>query len=407
MFFQLGWRNIWRNRRRTLVILTAVVIGVWSMIFLGALMRGVADQFVLNGIKTLTGHIQVHHPGYRDDPVVENSMTEPLGVEAALAELLPHGSRWTPRVRVNAVVSNARHSTGVTLVGIDPPREAAVSFIGGAVTEGRYLNSDDPYGIVVGQALVDKFETTLDRKLVLMSQDTEGEIASRAFRIIGIYRAEMEATEKQFIFITMSAAQDVLKLQDGISEIAILLPVHEAADQVAGALRTELPAAEYEVNTWQEILPMVTAILKIYDFFIYIWFLVVFIAMAFGIVNTTLMAVFERIREFGLLKALGMKPRWIIQEVIIESICLLILGMIIGNAAGFLSVLALSANGINLSSFAAGTEYWGMSRVIYPAILGQDVIVANLVVFILGLLVSLYPAVKAARFTPVEALVHT
>jgi ABC-type lipoprotein release transport system permease subunit len=407
MFFQLGWRNIWRNRRRTLVILTAVVIGVWSMIFLGALMRGVADQFVLNGIKTLTGHIQVHHPGYRDDPVVENSMTEPLGVEAALAELLPHGSRWTPRVRVNAVVSNARHSTGVTLVGIDPPREAAISFIGGAVTEGRYLNSDDPYGIVVGQALVDKFETTLDRKLVLMSQDTEGEIASRAFRIIGIYRAEMEATEKQFIFITMSAAQDVLKLQDGISEIAILLPVHEAADQVAGALRTELPAAEYEVNTWQEILPMVTAILKIYDFFIYIWFLVVFIAMAFGIVNTTLMAVFERIREFGLLKALGMKPRWIIQEVIIESICLLILGMIIGNAAGFLSVLALSANGINLSSFAAGTEYWGMSRVIYPAILGQDVIVANLVVFILGLLVSLYPAVKAARFTPVEALVHT
>jgi putative ABC transport system permease protein len=134
---------------------------------------------------------------------------------------------------------------------------------------------------------------------------------------------------------------------------------------------------------------------------------VVFIAMAFGIVNTTLMAVFERIREFGLLKALGMKPRWIIQEVIIESIYLLILGMIIGNAVGFLSVLALSANGIDLSALAAGTEYWGMSRVIYPAILGQDVIVANLVVFILGLLVSLYPAVKAARFTPVEALAHT
>jgi ABC-type lipoprotein release transport system permease subunit len=407
MFFQLGWRNIWRNRRRTLVILTAVIIGVWSMIFLGALMRGMADQFVGNGIKTLTGHIQVHHPGYRDDPVVENSMTEPSDVEAALTTLLPHGSRWAPRVRVNAVVSNARHSTGVTMVGINPPREAAISFIGGAITEGRYLNSDDPHGIVVGQALADKFETKLDRKLVLMSQDTEGEIASRAFRIIGIYRAEMEATEKQFVFVTMPAAQEMLKLQDGISEVAILLPVHEAADQVAGALRMELPAAEYEVNTWQEILPMVTAILKIYDFFIYIWFLVVFIAMAFGIVNTTLMAVFERIREFGLLKALGMKPRWIIQEVIIESIYLLILGMIIGNAAGFLSVLALSVHGIDLSSFAAGTEYWGMSRVIYPAILGQDVIVANLVVFILGLVVSLYPAVKAARFTPVEALAHT
>jgi ABC-type lipoprotein release transport system permease subunit len=407
MFFQLGWRNIWRNRRRTLVILTAVIIGVWSMIFLGALMRGMADQFVSNGIKTLTGHIQVHHPGYRDDPVVENSMADPTTVETALTELLPPDAQWTPRVRVDAVVSNARHSTGVTLVGIDPPREATISFIGEAITEGRYLDSDDPYGIVVGQALADKFETKLDRKLVLMTQDTEGEIASRAFRIVGVYRAEIEATEKQFVFVTIPVAQEMLKLQDGISEFAILLSLHEAADQVAGALRMELPAAEYEVNTWQEILPMVTAILKIYDFFIYIWFLVVFIAMGFGIVNTTLMAVFERIREFGLLKALGMKPRWIIQEVVIESIYLLILGMIIGNAVGFLSVLALSVKGIDLSSFAAGTEYWGMSRVIYPAILGQDVIVANLVVFILGLVVSLYPAVKAARFTPIEALAHT
>ena len=392
MFFQLGWRNIWRNRRRTVVILTAVIIGVWSMIFLGALMRGIADQFVLNGIKTLTGHIQVHHPGYREDPVIENSMTEPSVVEAALSKCLP---------------PNARHFAGVTMVGIDPLREATVSFIGDAIIKGRYLKSDDPYGIVVGQALVKRFETKLGYELVLMSQDIKGEIASRAFRIIGIYRAEMEATEKQFVFVTMSAAQEMLKLQDSISEIAILLPAYGEADEVADALRATLPATEYEVNTWQELLPMTTAILKMYNWTIFIWFLVVFIAMGFGIVNTTLMAVFERIREFGLLKALGMKPRWIIQEVIIESFFLLILGMIIGNALGFLSVFALSGHGINLSALAAGAEYWGMSRVIYPSILGQDVVMANLVVFILGLAVSLYPAMKAARFTPVEALART
>jgi ABC-type lipoprotein release transport system permease subunit len=406
MFFQLGWRNIWRNRRRTFVILTAVIIGVWSMIFLGALMRGIADQFVLNGIKTLTGHIQVHHTGYREDPVVENSMVDPSKVEAALTTLLPPGAQWAPRVRVDAVANNARHSTGVTMVGVDPPREAAISFIGGAITEGRYLQSDDPHGIVVGKALADKFETQLGYKLVLMSQDTEGEIASRAFRIIGIYRAEMEATEKQFVFVTMSAAQEMLKLQDGISEIAILLPVHGEADRVANALKAELPS-RYAIHTWQELQPMVTGILNMYDFFIFIWFLVVFIAMGFGIVNTTLMAVFERIREFGLLKALGMKPRWIINEVLIESLYLLILGMVIGNALGFVSVFALSVKGIDLSALAAGMEYWGMSRVIYPSILGQDVIMANLVVFILGLVVSLYPAVKAARFTPIEALAHT
>jgi len=182
MVLQLGWRNIWRNPRRTVVIMTAVIIGVWSMIFLGALMRGIADQMVRNGIATLTGHIQVHHKGYRNDPVVENSMAEPEVVATALKKFLPPDAHWTSRVRVDAIASNARHSGGVTLVGIQPRREAKLSFIGQAITEGRYLQHDEKHGIVVGKALVDKFETRLGRKLVLMSQDTDREIASRAFR---------------------------------------------------------------------------------------------------------------------------------------------------------------------------------------------------------------------------------
>ena len=119
------------------------------------------------------------------------------------------------------------------------------------------------------------------------------------------------------------------------------------------------------------------------------------------------MAVFERIREFGLLKALGMKPLWIIKAVLTETLFLLILGMFVGNGLGFLSVFALSGTGIDLSSLSEGLEFVGMSRVIYPVVYGQDIIMANLVVFVLGLLVSVYPAVKAARFTPVEALAHT
>ena len=163
----------------------------------------------------------------------------------------------------------------------------------------------------------------------------------------------------------------------------------------------------YKVHTWRELLPLVTAYLKIFDWFIFLWFIAVFVAMGFGIVNTTMMAVFERIREFGLLKALGMKPRWIIKEVLTESFFLLIMGMAIGDILGFLSVFALSGNGIDLSALAAGAEFAGMSRVIYPVISAKDVVVANLVVFILGLLVSVYPAMKAARFTAVQALAHT
>lgn len=407
MFLQLGWRNIWRNPRRTMVIVTAVLIGVWSMIFLGALMRGVADQMVRNGIATLTGHIQVHHTGYRNDPVIENSMADPQVVEASLEKILPPGARWTLRVRVNAIASNARHSSGVTMVGVDPQRDATISFIGQAVTQGRYLQHDDTYGIMLGKALADKFETKLGRRLVLMSQDTNEEIASRAFRIVGIFRAEMAATEKQFAFVTITAAQQMLKLGEGVSEVSIILPMHEEAEQVASALRADLHSSDYEVQTWQELLSLVTAILRLYDGFIFLWFLVVFIAMGFGIVNTLLMAVFERVREFGLLKALGMKPRWIIKEVLTESFFLLVLGMVIGNSLGFLSTLALSGNGIDLSSLAAGLEFVGMSRVIYPIVHGKDIIMANLVVFILGLVVSVYPAVKAAKFSAVEAMAHT
>jgi ABC-type lipoprotein release transport system permease subunit len=384
----------------------AVIIGVWSMVFLGALMRGMVDDMLENGIATLTGHIQVHLKGYRSDPVVENSMTDQEILETTIKKLVPPGTQWTSRVRVNAIASNARHSDGVTLVGVDPAREARVSFIGGAVNQGRYLRPDDKYGIVVGKALVDRFETKLGRKLVLMSQDTNKEIASRAFRIVGIFRAEMEATERQFVFVSMPAAQKMLKLKKGISEISIILTDHKEVDKVTTNLLAALPST-YEVQTWEELLPFVTAYLKIYDQFVFLWYLVVFIAMGFGIVNTMLMAVFERIREFGLLKSLGMKPWWIIKEVLTESCFLLLIGMAIGNILGLLSVLALSGSGIDLSALAAGMEYFGISRVIYPVIYGKDLTMANLVVFILGLLVSVYPAAKAARFTPVEALAHT
>ena len=135
MYLQIAWRNIWRNPRRTTVIMLAVIIGVWNMIFLGALQRGTENGMIKNGISTLTGHIQIHHKGYRNDPVIENSITDPDPVNAVLDTILPPEAVWTSRVRVNAVVSNARHTSGATLLGIDPDQEAGVSFIGHACDE--------------------------------------------------------------------------------------------------------------------------------------------------------------------------------------------------------------------------------------------------------------------------------
>jgi len=407
MYLQFAWRNVWRNKRRTAIILAAVIIGIWSMILLGSLMRGIAVGMIQNGIATLTGHLQIHHNGYRNDPDIQNSISDPNLVVEAIRNKLPVGALWSLRVRVNAVASNARHSSGVTLVGIDPAAEARISFIGSAMSQGRYLNPDDKSGIIVGKALLDKFETKLGRKLVLMSQDTNREIASRAFRIVGTFQAEMESTEKQYVFVNRAESQKMLKLKNGISEISIIFPGHPDNPDAVQALKRALSSQNLEVHTWRELLPFQMAYLKILDGFMWIWYLVVFVAMGFGIVNTTLMAVYERMREFGLLKALGMKPWWILREVLTEALLLLTTGMAIGNFLGFICIYALGTSGIDLSALAAGAEYAGMTRVIYPAVEIKDVLMSNFIVLFLGILVSAYPAIKAARFTPLEALIHT
>lgn len=404
MLVRLAWRNIWRNPRRTAVILTAVVIGVWSMVFISALMRGMASQMMENGLSTLTGELQIHAKGYRSDPSAEKRMERLGQIRRQLERLLPEGSRWAERIRVQAVVNNARHSDGVTLVGIEPEAEAAVSFIGSAVREGAYLSTDSRHEILVGRALLDRFETRIGNKLVLMAQAADGEIASRAFRITGVFEAEMESTEMRFVFVHRSAGARLLRMGTRLSEIVIRLPKGESPEEAAQRLREGLPS-DLDVASWQELLPLVNAYLTMMDGWILIWYGVTFVAMGFGIVNTLLMAVFERIREFGLVKALGMKPLRIVGQVLSESLMLLLLGSAAGVVLGVLTVLALSG-GIDLSAVAAGAEYAGISRIIFPQLVFRDVAGSILVVCLLGCLVSLYPAIKAARITPVEAMAH-
>jgi len=198
----------------------------------------------------------------------------------------------------------------------------------------------------------------------------------------------------------------MLSLGADICEVSILLPENQSTGAVAERLRRRLDPNRHVVFTWRELLPLVTAVLQMYDGFILIWFLTVFVAMGFGLVNTILMAVFERIREFGLLRAMGMKPGWVVAEVLAESFFLLLMGLAAGNLLGVGTVLALSRTGIDLSAFAQGMEFVGMPRVIVPALHFKDWMTADLTVLILGVLVSLYPAIKAARITPVEAMAH-
>lgn len=406
MHMLLAWRNIWRNPRRTWVILSAVIIGVWSMIFFGALSRGFAEAMLGNAISTLVGHLRVHATGYHEDPVLDHRLADgPALLETLRAALAPSAA-MSPRVRVSAVASNARHSTGVSFVGIDPETEPRVSFYGAHIQAGEGLAAGDMRGIVIGHALAKQFETRPGRKLILMARDASGRIASRAFRIRGTYRAELEATEKRYVFVTLPAAQAMLDIGEAVTGVSVVLPRRAMAQKAAEAVRRALPQGA-QVLTWEDVVPMLRAYLEIFEQFLYLWYLVVFTAMGFGIVNTILMAVLERIREFGLLKSLGFKPAWILRGVLTEASLLLIVGMALGNALGFGCLALVPDSGLNLSFFADGAEFFGVPRIVHPQVAVRDIVIANAVVLGLGLVVSLYPAQRAARITPVEALAHT
>lgn len=410
MFFQLAWRNIWRNPRRTLVVLTAIVIGTGSMVVLGALMRGMETGMVKNGIRTLTGNIKIQDRIYRQDPVIDNSISSMPAIETVLSRTLPDGAAWSARIRLPAVAANARYAKSVTLIGMDPVRERRVSFIGTAVVGGQYLLPADTNRILIGRALADDMQTRVGKRLIITTRDAGGQLASKAFTISGIYQSEMQSTEKEFVFAPLSVIDAFLQMDGRVSEVSITLPGKmtgtPAESDLARTIDGQLSDPSLSVDTWDRLLPMLKAYLELSNQFIFIWFLVTFVAMGFGIVNTTLMAVFERIREFGLLKALGVKPSGILLGVLCETAILLCIGLIAGNLSGAVTVLFLG-DGIDLSRFASGAEMWGISRVVFPDVQAKDVIVANLVVFWLGLTVSLYPAMKACRITPVDALSHT
>lgn len=395
----IAWRNLWRHQRRTLVILFALMLGIWSMVFMAALIRGSMEQHIHKEILNLTAHIQVHASGFRDDPAVEYRFIPPATLTRA--QRLPPVTAASARVRVPAVISSERESAGVVLVGIDPAGERRLSFIGNAITAGRYLESADESGILLGRKLAETLETELGRRVVLMSQGGDNQIADRGFRVVGIFDADPQAMETGYVFVGLTTAQQMLKIGGDVSEIALMTPDRKNLQAVVTQLRAAAPGLE--VATWTETQPLLALTEQVNNVVLIIWFVVVFAAMAFGLVNTLLMAVFERTREFGLFLALGMAPRYILGQVLLESLMMLALALVLGNLSAWMSVVSLK-DGIDLSRFAEGLEMVGVSPVIYPALALADVAAANIIVVVLGVVASFYPAWRASRYAPVQAL---
>jgi len=401
VLLMLAWRNLWRNHRRTFIMLAAIGVGVWAMIFMTALTQGMVNEMVKDGVRALPGHVQVHHPNYRDDPninnLIPNSDAE-LGAKFAAAGF----EQWASRIKVPAVITSERESRGVTLLGIDPNRERDLTFVDYEDIDGRFLEDVADKGVVIGRKLADTLETRVGKRIVIMSQDPNNDIADRGFRVVGLFGANMQSLEETYVFAGKQTIQELLDVGDHVTEFVAMGNDYRNVEPIYEKV-VKLVDDKVVVNRWFELDSYLGTMLRVMDGFVLIWVVVIFLALSFGLVNTLVMAVFERVREIGLMLALGMKPSSILGQIIIESMLLLVIGLAIGNVLAVASIVPLNS-GIDISIVAEGMEMMGSASVLYPQLRMEDVILANVVVLILGFFASLSPAWRASRYQPIEAI---
>ena len=400
----MAWRNLWRNYRRTLIMLLAIAVGVWAMIFMTSLLRGMVDDMVRQGINTLPGHVQIHAAAYRDDPSVTHGLPAP---DKILLNILNSGQvkAWTSRIKVPAMISSEYDNRGITLLGVDPEGELALGFKAADIVEGRFLKGSDDSGMVIGRKLLQRLETRLGKRVVVMSQNPANAIADRGFRIVGVFKAELESREETVIYAGLDVIREMLGVGTEVSEIAVLGQNYREPEALTSNVRSAV-AADHEVLSWLELDPYLATMMRVMNGFVLVWMVVIFLALSFGLVNTLMMAVFERVREIGLMRALGMRPSAIVYQILVESLMLLVLGLLLGNLLAIGTIIPLK-DGIDISAVSQGMEMMGASSMLYPVLLWPDLVLANSVVIVLGIITSLLPAWRAAQYRPVEALSST
>lgn len=396
----LAWRNLWRNPRRTYITLAVVAVGVWSILTFDVIMKAFVESSRDEQLRLLTGEGQIHAPGYLDDPSVTHAMPAPAG--ALLATLNGRTvAAWAPRVRVPAIIQSEHgQPRAVTLLGVSPDHERQVSDIPTQILAGRYLASDGDIGLVVGQDLVDRLKTKLGRRVVILAPAADGHLAEVGATIVGVF-GNTKPAQDEFVFTGLSSAQSALAMGRDLSEISFDAAPGAKLEGVVDDLRRAAPSLD--VETWMALSPLAYTMQSISGTYVGVWLMVMFVLMAIGIVNTQLMAVFERTREFGLMQALGMRPRLILAEVMVESALLIGLGVIAG--VGLMIVtLAPFAHGLDLGFLAAGAEMAGASNVLYPRLDPADAVVLSVIVWLLGVGAAIWPARRAARTQPVVAM---
>ncbi|MFQ5593424.1 MAG: ABC transporter permease [Anaerolineae bacterium] len=403
---KLAWRNLWRNWRRTVIALVAIVLGVMLLLFFDGLMAG-SDQAIFgNAVRLYGGNIQVHAPDYLD-----KASRQPLlpledayaVVQAAQAQ--PHVVAVGQRISTGGMLSSREGSYPIVITGMEPEVEAPISLQAEHIRQGRFLEPGEGDAIVIGRGLAELLQAGVGDRVTLIGRAKNETLRQRTMTVVGIYDLGMPDAEKITVLITLPEAQSLYDLRNQATEVAIFLEKVGQEKELLPTLQAALP--NYEVDSWQDLRPELDQTIQTKTAFTSFFGIVLVFIAAIGILNIMLMAAFERTREMGVLAALGMKGRQILGLYLLEGTFIGAVGAAVGIALGLALNLWLEQVGFDISYASGMGEISAlMGTRIYPSLSLANVINRGVLVLIVAALASLYPAWQAARKEPVEALHH-
>ncbi len=402
MILIMAWRNIWRNKMRSIVIMLSVVVGLFAGIAVLALYDGMMKSRVRNVIDAEAGHLQLHNSQFKKD--YEPKYIFPDGYDV-LKQIrsLPQVKMATARTISNGMLSTSTGSAGVQINGVIPEQEYQISQLKKKMVEGKLFDPAKKNSIMIGRKLAMKMKLKAGSKLVLTFTDTSGNIVSAAYRVAAVYQSENTPLDERNVYVPMQGLNELMLSGSSFHEIVVLLKRDEDVQLMQQQLQHQFPALQ--VESWKDISPETDFMVKTVDQYSYIIMVIIMLALAFGIINTMLMAILERTREIGMMLALGTDRIRIFILILLETIFLTLAGTPIGLLVGWLVTNYFNRHGLDLSGM--GKEMmsnFGFGTMIYPEFPVEKLGTVMLIVTGTALLSCVYPAVKALKLQAVEAL---
>lgn len=400
----IAWRNIWRNRRRSWVLITAIAVGVFCFVGSMTFMDGFSIQMVNTAIELEGGHIRVAAEGYQENPTIRTRIGDVEDVQARISDMSMMQS--APQVITPGMVNSSEQAAGVRVIGVDPDREDLISSVPQLIGEGEYLSPErGNEEVVIGAALADRLNVRLGEKIVIMVSDLDNNVSAGAYRIRGLYMSNSSEFDKVNVFVHIGEARRLLGYGDAeTSALTMRLDRGVPLEEITATLSEKLADLPLEVVTWRDRSPVLVLMRDTYDIASFVLVIILFAAISFSIINSFLMVIFERIREIGIMSANGLRPHQVRWMLYLEAVFIVFIGLAVGGlfSAGMITVWL--QNGLDLSAFAEGVRSFGIGTVIYPFIDWGHLLSGTAMIFVMVLLSVLYPAFKASRFGIVEAI---